>query len=276
MPRRATGTSAPRSQPRGQGMREKIEKARDPRHALRRLLPYLSPFRGMLIAVCGLIVIYTLLGLIGPYLMGVAIDRFIAVKELAGPGEDLPLDARRLPAEQPLPGRLVVADGRRLPARPQGAAAGPLLPPADPARELLRRQAGGRTDEPPDQRHRRHQPGRLAERHLAPGRASFPMVGILVAMFVLDIWLALASLLVVPIMFGFTEFVARYTRRGFRELQKNLGELNGVMEEAISGQKVVKAFRRNESALDGLPPEQPGGLSAPPSGPTAMPSCSCR
>ncbi len=50
-------------------------------------------------------------------------------------------------------------------------------------------------------------------------------------------------------MFGFTEFVARYTRRGFRELQKHLGELNGVMEEAISGQKVVKAFRRNESAL---------------------------
>jgi ATP-binding cassette subfamily B protein len=33
-------------------------------------------------------------------------------------------------------------------------------------------------------------------------------------------------------------------------LQKQLGQLNGVMEEAISGQKVVKAFRRNESALD--------------------------
>ena len=95
-------------------------------------------------------------------------------------------------------------------------------------------------------------------------------------MFVLDKWLALASLLVVPIMFGFTEFVARYTRQGFRELQKHLGELNGVMEEAISGQKVVKAFRRNESSLDGLPPEQSRPSFTPPSGPTAMPSCSCR
>ena len=76
------------------------------------------------------------------------------------------------------------------------------------------------------------------------------MIGILAAMFVLDKWLALASVLVVPIMFGFTEFVARYTRRGFRELQKHLGELNGVMEEAISGQKVVKAFRRNESSIE--------------------------
>jgi ATP-binding cassette subfamily B protein len=69
-------------------------------------------------------------------------------------------------------------------------------------------------------------------------------------MFVLDMWLALASFLVVPIMFAFTEFVARYTRQGFRELQKHLGELNGVMEEAISGQKVVRAFRRNESAIE--------------------------
>ena len=41
------------------------------------------------------------------------------------------------------------------------------------------------------------------------------MVGILIAMFVLNPWLALASLLVVPIMFWFTNFVARYTRKGF-------------------------------------------------------------
>src|SRR3970040_2272803 len=70
--------------------------------------------------------------------------------------------------------------------------------------------------------------------------------GILVAMFVLNPWLALASLLVVPIMVWFTNFVATYTRKGFRDLQKQLGGLNGVMEEAISGQKVVRAFRRSD------------------------------
>jgi ATP-binding cassette subfamily B protein len=57
-------------------------------------------------------------------------------------------------------------------------------------------------------------------------------------------------LVVVPIMLWFTEFVARYTRRGFRGLQKSLGDLNSVMEESISGQKVVKAFGRNESVVD--------------------------
>ena len=75
------------------------------------------------------------------------------------------------------------------------------------------------------------------------------MVGILIAMFLLDWWLALASLLVVPIMLWFTSFVAKYTRRGFQRLQKDLGQLNGVMEESISGQKVVKAFRRNDSVI---------------------------
>jgi ATP-binding cassette subfamily B protein len=75
------------------------------------------------------------------------------------------------------------------------------------------------------------------------------LVGILVAMFVLDFWLALASLVVVPIMFWFTNFIARYTRKGFRILQKDVGALNAVMEEAISGQRVIQAFRRNDSVL---------------------------
>jgi ATP-binding cassette subfamily B protein len=76
------------------------------------------------------------------------------------------------------------------------------------------------------------------------------LVGILVAMFVLNFWLALTSVVVVPIMFWFTDYIARYTRKGYRDLQKDLGQLNAVMEEAISGQRVVKAFRRDESAIE--------------------------
>jgi len=76
------------------------------------------------------------------------------------------------------------------------------------------------------------------------------MTGIVVAMFVLDHWLALAALLVVPLMLWFTRFVAVYTRRGFRELQRELGQLNAVMEEALSGLKVVKVFRRTESMVE--------------------------
>ncbi|MCX5838150.1 MAG: ABC transporter ATP-binding protein [Deltaproteobacteria bacterium] len=246
---RVTGTIRSAMQPRLQGMRETIEAARDPRHALRRLLPYLSPFRGMLIAVCGMIVIYTVLGLIGPYLMGVAIDRFIAVRELAGLAKIAlwmliiyllnnvfqavsawlmaDISQRALKALR----RDLFTHMQRLPVS---------FFDGNPAGELMSRLTND--IDAVNQAVSQNVTALLA--------GVLSLIGILVAMFVLDQWLALASVLVVPIMFGFTEFVARYTRRGFRELQKHLGELNGVMEEAISGQKVVRAFRRNESSIE--------------------------
>jgi len=73
------------------------------------------------------------------------------------------------------------------------------------------------------------------------------MGGILAAMFILNPGLAMASILVVPIMAWFAHFVARYTRKGFRELQKVLGDLNAQAEESISGLKVISVFRRNDS-----------------------------
>src|SRR5512145_179771 len=71
-------------QPRRPGDPGRIEKARRPRHTLLRLLPYFGVFKAILLIVLGLIVLYTLLGLLGPYLMGVAIDHFIAFKQPAG------------------------------------------------------------------------------------------------------------------------------------------------------------------------------------------------
>src|SRR3974377_2312493 len=65
----------------------KIEKARNPRNALIRLLPYLKPFTVPLVIVLVCVVIYTLLGLVGPYSMGVAIDRFITPKQRDGLGQ---------------------------------------------------------------------------------------------------------------------------------------------------------------------------------------------
>jgi len=246
---RATGSVASTIGSRTPGMREKIEAARNPRHALRRLLPYLRPFRGMLIVVCGLIVIYTFLGLIGPYLMGVAIDRFIAVKELAG----LAIISLWM---------LVVYLLHNL---FQAVSAWLMADVSQRALKALRRDLFSHMQTLPVSFFDGKPAGELMSRltndidavnqavsqnvtSLLAGVLS--LIGILAAMFVLDKWLALASVLVVPIMFGFTEFVARYTRRGFRELQKHLGELNGVTEEAISGQKVVKAFGRNESAIE--------------------------
>jgi hypothetical protein len=45
----------------------KIEKARDPKCTLARLLPYLAPFKAALGLVFFCVVLYTVLGLVGPY-----------------------------------------------------------------------------------------------------------------------------------------------------------------------------------------------------------------
>jgi ATP-binding cassette, subfamily B, multidrug efflux pump len=235
-------------QPRRPASVGKIEKAKDPRSALTRLLPYLRPFKVGVAIVFAFVLMYTTLGLIGPYLMGVAIDRFIVTKELAGLA---PIALAMLVAYllnnlfQAIANWIMAGISQRALKQIRTDLFQHLqtLPLSffdrNPAGELMSRLTNDIDAI-----------NQAVSQNVTSLVASvLSMAGILVAMFVLDKWLALASVLVVPIMFWFTQFVARYTRKGFQELQKHLGELNGVMEESISGQKVVKAFRRNESVI---------------------------
>ena len=73
--------------------------------------------------------------------------------------------------------------------------------------------------------------------------------GILVAMFVLNIWMALGNLVVVPFMLFVTITIGKRTMKGFRGLQSSMGQLNGRMEEVISGERVVQAFSRQDAIL---------------------------
>ncbi len=232
------------------GMRPgKIEKADNPRRALVRLAMYLKPYRVALLMVLLFVLIYILLGLLEPYLLGVAIDRFISNKQISG----LAQLAVLLLAVYLLDNGFQAVSGWRMARISQDA----LRSLRRDLFEHLQKLSVGFFD--------RNTAGDLMSRltndidainqavsqNVVSLVASvLSMVGILIAMFVLNEWLALSAVLVVPIMFWFTQFVARYTRKGFRELQKELGGINSVMEETISGQRVVKAFRRSDSAIE--------------------------
>lgn len=229
----------------------KIEKAKDARGALTRLTAYFERYRrGLTFVVIG-VVAYTLLGLVGPYLMGVAIDRFIGAKDAAGLSRVVWL-------------MLVTFVGSNL---LQIVTAWWMATISQRALQDLRGDLFGHLQRLPLSFFDRSPPGELMSRLTndidAINQAAaqnvtslvasvLSMLGILVAMFVLDVWLALAALIVVPIMFAFTNFVARYTRRGFRALQESLGGLNAVMEEALGGQRVVKLFRRSDAVIAGF------------------------
>jgi ATP-binding cassette subfamily B multidrug efflux pump len=234
--------------PGGPGGFGNIARAKDPRGTLARLASYFSDFRGRLYVVGVCIVVYTMLGLVGPYLMGVALDRFIA----RGDGDGLVRVALLMVAA-------FVANNAF-----QAVSSWLMAGISQRALKKLRRHLFQHLQTLPMEFFERHSSGELMSRltndidavnqavaqNITSLLASvLTMTGILIAMFVLDVWLALASLLVVPLMLGFTRWVAVFTRKGFKELQKNLGQLNGVMEESIAGQKIVTVFQRNESVI---------------------------
>jgi len=263
-------------QPTGPRVGPKIEKAKDPRSTLRRLWSYFSALSKQAHAGRGLRGLYTLLGLCGPYLMGLAIDRYIVQKSAAGLASMAlwMLGAYLLSSVFSAVRRL--ADGGLVPARAQRHACAAIRASATLADRVFRPPTRRRTDEPAHQRHRRHQPSRGAEHHRAArqrtldaGHPDRDVRARSLAGARIRCWWW-------PIMFWFTRFVAIYTRRGFRDLQRALGGLNGVMEEAISGQRVVKAFRRSGRRDPELSRTQSGGLPACPCTPTRTRCCSCR
>ena len=227
----------------------KIERPRDAQATLRRLVEYLRPFRAELAVVGAFIVVYTLIGLLGPYLMGVALDRFIARHDASGLARIclIMLGAFVAGTAIQFVANWLMASVSQRALRDVRAELFTHLQSL-PLSFFDRRPAGELMSRLTNDIDAINQA--VAQNVTSLLASVLSMVGILVAMFVLDRWLALASLLVVPIMFWFTRFVAVYTRRGFKDLQKALGELNGVMEEGISGQKVVKIFRHGDAVAD--------------------------
>jgi ATP-binding cassette subfamily B multidrug efflux pump len=76
------------------------------------------------------------------------------------------------------------------------------------------------------------------------------VVGVAAMMFAINARLALVSLVTIPLMMFLSRQIAQHTRRGFREQQASLGELNGIIEETVTGQRVVKAYVREQAAVE--------------------------
>jgi ATP-binding cassette subfamily B protein len=75
------------------------------------------------------------------------------------------------------------------------------------------------------------------------------LVGSFIMMLVLSPILTVASLITVPLVFMLTRIVTRRTRVLFKEQQAVLGNLNGQIEETISGIEVVKAFNHEDQVI---------------------------
>ena len=76
------------------------------------------------------------------------------------------------------------------------------------------------------------------------------LVGTLFLMFYTNWILALATIVMAPVMVKAAGAVAKKSRKYYKQQQAALGSLNGYVEETISGQKVVKVFNHERAAGD--------------------------
>jgi ATP-binding cassette subfamily B multidrug efflux pump len=79
--------------------------------------------------------------------------------------------------------------------------------------------------------------------------STLTLVGAVVVMLSLSPLLTAVTLLIVPMMFGGMKWITNRTQKRFKEQQRNLGELNGFIEEIISGQKIVKMFAQEKTVI---------------------------
>ena len=215
---------------------------------LRRLGGYLRQQPWRLAGVVGLVCAATGLGVFGPYLIGKAIDQYILARDFAG----LTLLAGLMSGVYGLTSLMNWLQAYLMAAVSQRTV------------RDLRNDLFAKIQTLPlrffDQRPHGEVMSRLTNdvenisNVLSDGVTQFiasllTVAGVAAMMFWLNAWLALVSLVTVPLMGFLTKWVVAHTREGFREQQRTLGVLNGLIEETITGARVVKAYGREQAVI---------------------------
>lgn len=75
------------------------------------------------------------------------------------------------------------------------------------------------------------------------------LVGTIVVMLWLSPLLTLLTMIIIPLMFLGMRWITNRTGKLFKEQQKNIGELNGFIEETVSGQRIIKTFSQEDRVI---------------------------
>lgn len=75
------------------------------------------------------------------------------------------------------------------------------------------------------------------------------LVGVIAMMLSINVIMTVIVLLVIPITVLFIVKFVKFSQKFFREQQNTLGDVNGIVEETFSGHAVVRAFNQQESTI---------------------------
>ncbi|MGI6380115.1 MAG: ABC transporter ATP-binding protein [Anaerolineae bacterium] len=240
--------------------------AKDASQTLKRVWGYFGEYKWRLTLFAVLLVIGVLAEVLGPYLLGVAVDQFIDPSGAARPawlGVLLPPDASR--ARGLATTMLVVAGVYavtwgmsvaqfRLVVRISQAV---LVRLRTEVFEQIQRLSLSFFD--------KHEAGDLMSRLVndsevindmfGPGlvrllRSGLGLIGIVVTMVSLNWRLALASFAVLPLVLLVTWQFGTRARKAFRQTRKTIGDVSAELQENIAGVREVQAFSRENATLE--------------------------
>ena len=77
----------------------------------------------------------------------------------------------------------------------------------------------------------------------------FLIIGIMMAMLLLNVKLALASFLVLPLVYLTTRFYRRIARAAFRRVRVKLARINATLSEYLSGMRIIQLFHREKNRM---------------------------
>jgi ATP-binding cassette subfamily B multidrug efflux pump len=230
------------------GMMGSTKRAKDVRGTVRRLWGYLSRRKWPLIGIVALVALSSGLNLLGPYLMGIAIDVYISNGDVPGlirtgllmigaygvasfalwlqgyVMADLAQSTVR-DIRNDLFTKLQTLSLRFFDQHPHGELMSRLTNDAENINNVLNMGITQFIS------------------------TVFSVVGVVVAMFLINWRMALVTAITIPLMLFLSDVVAKQTRKGFRQQQETLGDLNGIIEETITGQRVVKAYVREQAVI---------------------------
>jgi ATP-binding cassette subfamily B multidrug efflux pump len=221
-----------------------IERAKDTRGTIERIWGYLRRQRLALALTALLVVGSTAVNLVGPYLLGQAIDRYILRHDLAGLAGLLWLMVG------------VYALGSLFTYLQSFVMAGAAQRTVRDLRDDLFAKLQSLPLRTFDQRAHGDLMSRLTNdvenvnlvlsdslTQLVSGVLT--MIGVAATMLMLNPRLTVVSVATISLLsLALNRWVAPRTRAGFRAQQSALGKLNGLIEETVTGQRVVKAYNR--------------------------------
>lgn len=249
------------------GLAQEVSKPQDAGKTVRRLVTYFRPFRASVAAAALLIVVGTLLQLLSPYLIGIAVDRFIA-----GTGSEAPrwLGLALSQGSDRTAGlnvTMLVLLGTYL--LNWAASAGQFYLMAATGQKVLLRMRTQVFDhilnlsvsfldehEAGDLMSRLVNDTEVISKMFGWGIAriaslSLALVGIVVSMLALNWRLALASFTILPVMIMTTTVFSRRARIAFRRTRRTIGKVSAELQEDIAGVREVQAYaREDESAAE--------------------------